>query len=467
MRGAFAIVPAAGGLAAKSLLKHMPALATVMKTVTKPVDDAIKPIKSTVQNIALSGKQSVKTAITKTQQKVSTIAVNSMKSVRKSVEPVINEVKQRTAIKAASTKSGFSTKVENAIKLGKTHVDQLKFAVAHPILSTVTSKVGQKSIRGTAKFIDDALRPAHIKSMEVIGGPKIPVGIERGPSKDVLKNKGEDLISKMQAGKDALLNKKDPKKFDSFATLMNKEDATRYNQFWDKTEINMNTQDRVATNSQSPNSFVNSILPKKLKEHNLSYDDFTNLRLKPDYQLNETELKIIQDIRNSVVRPDSKTPLIKNIHANDIQKYLDGKYTTVRGFIAKAEDSAHIHDYNHVRESMRLDYSYYDDFKEQIVRPYPEDGNAYGYIEFKAKNTESLSPEILEIPYGVSMNHPFSGWKYNEWPWTGNGFTSSRNGEVIPEWTANKEIIIKKGAKLHRVIDGRDEVIAIFDGETF
>ncbi len=207
-RGAFAIVPAAGGLAAKSLLKHMPALATVMKIASKTVDDAIKPIKNTVENIALSGKQSVKTAITKTQQKVSTIAVNSMKSVRKSVEPVINEAKQRTAIKAASTKSGFSTKVENAIKLGKAHVDQLKFAVAHPTLSTVTSKAGQKSIRGTAKFIDDALRPAHIKSMEVIGGPKIPVGIERGPSKDVLKNKGEDLISKMQVKKDAIKGSK-------------------------------------------------------------------------------------------------------------------------------------------------------------------------------------------------------------------------------------------------------------------
>ena len=40
--------------------------------------------------------------------------------------------------------------------------------------------------------------------MEVIGGPKIPVGIERGPSEDVFKNKAEDLISRMQAEKDAI-----------------------------------------------------------------------------------------------------------------------------------------------------------------------------------------------------------------------------------------------------------------------
>ncbi|WP_299515467.1 DNA/RNA non-specific endonuclease [uncultured Rummeliibacillus sp.] len=206
-RGAFAIVPGAGGLATKSLLKHRPALGTVMKTASKTVDDAIKPIKNTVDHIALSGKQSVKTAITKTQQKVSTIAVNSVKSVQKSVEPIINEAKQRAAIKAASSKSAFSTKVENAIKLGKTHVDQLKFAVAHPILSTVTSKAGQKSIRGTASIIDNVKRPVYIKSMEVIGGPKIPVGIER-PSNDVYKNKGEDLISKIQVKKDAIKGSK-------------------------------------------------------------------------------------------------------------------------------------------------------------------------------------------------------------------------------------------------------------------
>ena len=40
--------------------------------------------------------------------------------------------------------------------------------------------------------------------MEVIGGPKIPVGIERGPSEDVFKNKAEDLIYRMQVKKDAI-----------------------------------------------------------------------------------------------------------------------------------------------------------------------------------------------------------------------------------------------------------------------
>ena len=37
-------------------------------------------------------------------------------------------------------------------------------------LAAVTSKTGQKVIRGTASIIDNVKRPVYIKSMEVIGG---------------------------------------------------------------------------------------------------------------------------------------------------------------------------------------------------------------------------------------------------------------------------------------------------------
>ncbi|WP_299091286.1 T7SS effector LXG polymorphic toxin [uncultured Metabacillus sp.] len=256
-------------------------------------------------------------------------------------------------------------------------------------------------------------------------------------------------------------------KLSSFADSMSPEDGKRYTQFWDKVEVGMNREARVAASQMNSSSFINSILPKKLKEHNLSYDEFTNLRLKPDYKLTASERSIMQDIRDSVPRPDKNTSLIKNFHEKDIQKYLDGDYTSVKGFVAKAEDSSHIHEYSHVRESMRLDYSYYDDYNDRVVTPYPEDGNSYGYIEFKAKDPEMLSSEHLEIPYGHNMEKAYSGWEYNEWPWTGNGFTASRNGEVIPEWTLKNFIDLREGAKLHRVVDGKDEVIAIFNGKVF
>ena len=415
----FTLTPAAGGLAVRSVLKNVPALAKVLTKAAGTLDDAVKPIKNTVDNITSKTKQTAASAI------------------------------------------------QNAKHLGSQHANQLQYMLKHPIVAAVTSNSGEASIRKSAKFIDEALRPVHVRTVQTSTGQNIVTGLERGPSEEVYTKKADDFIAKMQAEKEIILKNNEPTQLDSFVNLMNEEDAKRYNQFWDKTEIGMNTNDRVATNLQSPNSFVNSILPMKLMEHNLSYDDFTALRLKPDYQLNEIEQKIMQDIRDSVVRPDGNTTLIKNIHANDIQKYLDGSYKSIRGFVAKADDSIHIHEYRHVRESMRLDYSYFDDFREQVIRPYLEDGNSYGYIEFYAKDSQALSVKNLEIPYGNNFNQPYSGWKKNEWPWTGNGFTSSRNGEVIPEWTTIDPIDIKEGAILHRVINGQDEIIAIFDGKSF
>ncbi|MEK3980642.1 hypothetical protein MKY37_16570 [Psychrobacillus sp. FSL K6-2836] len=151
---------------------------------------------------------------------------------------------------------------------------------------------------------------------------------------------------------------KEQGKQSDFNELMDIEDSKRYAQFRDKVVVGMDKDVRFAASQMDTNSFMNSILPIKLKEHKLSYNQFTDLRLKPSYELNESERMIIQEFRDSVPRPDNKTTLIKNIHVKDIQKYLDGEYRTVKGFLAKAEDSSHIHDYSHVRESMRLDYSY-------------------------------------------------------------------------------------------------------------
>ncbi|WP_299515474.1 pre-toxin TG domain-containing protein [uncultured Rummeliibacillus sp.] len=214
MRGAFAIVPGAGGLAAKSLLKHMPALGTVMKTVSKTMDDAVKPIKTKVDHLTITGKQTLKTTVAKTQQQalkatdsvrlvkqnLTLTGKQALKTTHKKVSQATNSIKSTKQ----SIESSINKTVEHAKKLGKAHADQLRFALSHPVIATLTSKAGQKSIRGTASIIDAVKRPVYIKSMEVIGGPKIPVGIERGPSEDVFKNKAEDLISRMQAEKDAI-----------------------------------------------------------------------------------------------------------------------------------------------------------------------------------------------------------------------------------------------------------------------
>jgi hypothetical protein len=374
------------------------------------------------------------------------------------------------------------THIDNMVKTaGQQSVTRLKSA-SSAIIDT-TSVMKNKLVKDTVeagRLVDSAITQAKnitpsrrmglaIDNAGDVGKVRIPVenthAVENKLKEVLSRINGVNLGSGNSTGTVDVV--KGSRLQEKFSVLMSLEDAKRYDQYWSKMEIGMNSEARVATGKLSSDSFVNKILPNKLKEHNISFDEFTELKLKPDYLLNDNERKIMQDIRDSVSRPGKNTTLIKNLPEKDIQKYLDGDYTSIKGFVAKAVDSSHIHEYSHVRESMRLDYSYYDDYAEVVVKPYPEDGYRYGYIEFKAKNPDMLSPENLEIPYGHTMNKPYSGWEYNEWPWTGNGFTSSRNDEVIPEWTLNKFIDLREGAKLHKVVDGKDEVIAIFDGKMF
>ncbi len=92
------------------------------------------------------------------------------------------------------------------------------------------------------------------------------------------------------------------------------------------------------------------------------------------------------------------------------------------------------------------------------VRPYPEGGDTYGYIKFKTHKTDKI-----EIPYGEA----FGGTNLDGPPCTLNGFTGARNGEIIPEWELCARIKPNKGAELHKVVNGKDIVVAIFDGEHF
>lgn len=74
-------------------------------------------------------------------------------------------------------------------------------------------------------------------------------------------------------------------------------------------------------------------------------------------------------------------------------------------------------------------------------------------------------------------NHIYPWWKrkagkggnrYRKLPCTLNGFTGARNGQIIPEWSLSGEYVKpKKGAELHKVVNGKDTVVAIFDGKHF
>lgn len=195
-------------------------------------------------------------------------------------------------------------------------------------------------------------------------------------------------------------------------------------------------------------------LGEVLKQQGLTLEEFNKLRLTDVKDLTKEQIAQMKAIREAVPKIDANTYIQKTIPASDIDKYIgeDG-WSTIGGYVARYDDISHIKGYDNVVESSRLDYVTGDG-----VRPYPEGGDAYGYIKFKTKRTNKI-----EIPYGKV----FGGTNVDGPPCTLNGFTGARNGAIVPEWELSVRVKPNKGAELHKVINEKDTVVAIFDGKHF
>ena len=201
-------------------------------------------------------------------------------------------------------------------------------------------------------------------------------------------------------------------------------------------------------------SFANKNLGEVLKQQGLTLEEFNKLRLTDVKDLTKEQIAQMKAIREAVPKIDANTYIQKTIPASDIDKYIgeDG-WAAIGGYVARYDDVSHIKGYDNVVESSRLDYVTGDG-----VRPYPEGGDAYGYIKFKTKRTNKI-----EIPYGKV----FGGTNVDGPPCTLNGFTGARNGAIVPEWELSVRVKPNKGAELHKVINEKDTVVAIFDGKHF
>ena len=201
-------------------------------------------------------------------------------------------------------------------------------------------------------------------------------------------------------------------------------------------------------------SFANKNLVEVLKQQGLTLEEFNKLRLTDVKDLTKEQIAQMKAIREAVPKIDANTYIQKTISASDIDKYIgeDG-WAAIGGYVARYDDVSHIKGYNNVVESSRLDYVTGDG-----VRPYPEGGDTYGYIKFKTKRTNRI-----EIPYGKV----FGGTNVDGPPCTLNGFTGARNGAIVPEWELSVRVKPNKGAELHKVINEKDTVVAIFDGKHF
>ena len=137
----------------------------------------------------------------------------------------------------------------------------------------------------------------------------------------------------------------------------------------------------------------------------------------------------------------------KVIPAGDIEKYMNGQYTQVGGFVTREVDVAHLQTYDEIYDALRLDYpgSEY----------HPLTDESLGIIRYKTEEASQLS-----IPYGPEMGGAVTG----DAPFTGNGFTRAVDGgAIIPEYHSVDFLPLSEGAKLLEIRkDGRVTLRAVY-----
>ncbi|MBQ6696768.1 MAG: transglutaminase domain-containing protein [Lachnospiraceae bacterium] len=192
-------------------------------------------------------------------------------------------------------------------------------------------------------------------------------------------------------------------------------------------------------------SFADNISDILLKE-GLTLNEFNELRMQDVSTLSNAEKETLRAIRESIPMPDQNTLMQKVIPASDIEKYMDGTYTQVGGFVTRAEDVAHLNTYDEIYSSLRLDY---------LDSPYkPMEDNSIGVIRYTTDETSKIT-----IAYGPEMG----GTITEAPPFTGNGFTKATNGEIIPEFKCNSYLDIADGSQLIEIgKNGEQTLIGVY-----
>ncbi len=200
----------------------------------------------------------------------------------------------------------------------------------------------------------------------------------------------------------------------------------------------------IPTGEEEKSDFAKNI-DSILDKQGITLDEFNSLRLKDVATLSDNEKAKLKAIRESIPMPDSNTEMQKVIPAGDIQKYLNGTYDQVGGYIARADDVSHLKTYEDIRKSLRLDYP---------NSAYNPKAGSLGVIRFKTPDSSQI-----KIPYSQEMG----GTTKASQPFTGNGFTKSTNGQIIPEFKANKRMQLSDGSELYELKnDGTITQVAVY-----
>lgn len=206
-----------------------------------------------------------------------------------------------------------------------------------------------------------------------------------------------------------------------------------------------------------PDTITIRNIKKTIADSGISENEFLTLMRKSSNELTLDEAKILENIRKSVPFPDSTTPLQKVLNPSHVEGYLDGSFMNfndgkIGGCITTVDDASGLKSPKGFYEGLRLDYD---------GTPFsPSDGSAT-IIRFTSNETSNI-----KIPFGEGMPEP-TGGKVSSMapPFTGNGFTSATNGQIIPEFYSDG-LTINNGAQMIEITsEGKEILKAVYDAK--
>jgi predicted ribonuclease toxin of YeeF-YezG toxin-antitoxin module len=225
----------------------------------------------------------------------------------------------------------------------------------------------------------------------------------------------------------------------------------------------LNTSSKDAINLM--NSFNNS-LKDILSERGLTIDEYYKLSSTPISELNDSEIKLIYEIRESVPMPDNDTLLSKVITQNTFDNCLaNGNYSdSVINCIARAQDTNGLKTYEDYFNSFGLDYpgSEYLNLTKDHLSVIRFTSDDVGNLKVPYGGTTDKELEKVSRILGIEKDNLIK----LEPPFMGNGITKNAGGGLgAPEYMVSptEPLYINDGAAIYDIDrSGNETLRAIF-----
>ncbi len=181
----------------------------------------------------------------------------------------------------------------------------------------------------------------------------------------------------------------------------------------------------VALKATPKTGGVDDVVAGSLGTEISSMKEFHGLRNLDPGELTASQKARLKAIRDAIPGPANGETMQKVIKSADIEDYLDGTTEHIGGFVAKNADVGDLDTVDDLVEGLRLDY----------------DGGFSGETEVGLLEFPIPQGNSAEIPYSTSMG----GSLATDYPFSGNGFSATRKGKVVPEFRIGTAIDIPEG----------------------